>query len=418
MSAKDRVLLQLAPHLVLDGALAAAEAVGARSIVVAVPGDARPALSAVRSAVSERRRRGVKVARGAGHATSPARRRALISHLERRTAACRPRAAAPVRARAARPADARPEPGDARPPRADRTATARSGSARSGTTAHPGSALVTVSGAVARPGVREIPCGLPLRAVLDDAGRLPSRCARCWSAASTASGCPTTASTASRSTTRRCAARRRARGRRHRRPRRVRVPDRRARPRRRLAGRAERGAVRAVLQRPAGTRRAGRRDGRRARAGRRPRAAAALERATSRDAARAACPTARCVSCAAAPSVFARGARRSRAPRALRRPAARSDPDAGRDPDGAPARRMSEQLRLIVDPIACTGARGVRRAVPRVGRARRLGLSDHRPAARSPSDLLGARPARRRTRCPKLALWLMAADAKRGAPRT
>ena len=40
MSAKDAVLLQSAPHLVLDGALAAAGAVGARSVVIAVPADA------------------------------------------------------------------------------------------------------------------------------------------------------------------------------------------------------------------------------------------------------------------------------------------------------------------------------------------------------------------------------------------
>src|SRR6478672_896580 len=40
-SGKDKMLLRLAPHLVLDGALAAAAAVGAREIVIAVARDAR-----------------------------------------------------------------------------------------------------------------------------------------------------------------------------------------------------------------------------------------------------------------------------------------------------------------------------------------------------------------------------------------
>ena len=61
MSAKDRVLLSAAPHLVLDGALAAAEAIGARSVVVAVPSDAaararRPARAPSPSAARASRR--------------------------------------------------------------------------------------------------------------------------------------------------------------------------------------------------------------------------------------------------------------------------------------------------------------------------------------------------------------------------
>jgi NADH:ubiquinone oxidoreductase subunit F (NADH-binding) len=39
-----------------------------------------------------------------------------------------------------------------------------------GTHDHPGTALLTVSGAVAQPGLQEIPCGTPLSAVLDAAG--------------------------------------------------------------------------------------------------------------------------------------------------------------------------------------------------------------------------------------------------------
>jgi len=82
MSAKDRVLLRTAPHLVLDGAIAAATAIGARPVVVAVPQDAQRALEALRAAVAERRdaRRveivPVPVAYLAGEET------ALIRHLD------------------------------------------------------------------------------------------------------------------------------------------------------------------------------------------------------------------------------------------------------------------------------------------------------------------------------------------------
>ena len=46
MSAKDRVLLTHAPHLVLDGAQAAARAVGAREILLAAPAETHPMLPA------------------------------------------------------------------------------------------------------------------------------------------------------------------------------------------------------------------------------------------------------------------------------------------------------------------------------------------------------------------------------------
>jgi NADH:ubiquinone oxidoreductase subunit F (NADH-binding) len=169
MSAKDRVLLHLAPHLVLDGAIAAAEAVGARSIVVAVPGDARPALSAIRGAASDRRRRGIKVAAApvthlAGEET------ALINHLS--GGPCLPTSGARPFERGLR---GRPTLVHNPETFAHIATIHRHGPQwfrEVGPTAHPGSALVTVSGAVRNPGVREIPCGLPLRAVLDDADLL------------------------------------------------------------------------------------------------------------------------------------------------------------------------------------------------------------------------------------------------------
>jgi NADH:ubiquinone oxidoreductase subunit F (NADH-binding) len=55
LSAKDRLLLTSLPHLVLDGAALAAEAVGADEIVVAVDRASRRALSSVHRAIEARR---------------------------------------------------------------------------------------------------------------------------------------------------------------------------------------------------------------------------------------------------------------------------------------------------------------------------------------------------------------------------
>jgi NADH:ubiquinone oxidoreductase subunit F (NADH-binding) len=55
MSAKDRVLLSRAPHLVLDGVAAAAAAVGAREAIVCVPAGVPAVHAAVDDAIRERR---------------------------------------------------------------------------------------------------------------------------------------------------------------------------------------------------------------------------------------------------------------------------------------------------------------------------------------------------------------------------
>jgi NADH:ubiquinone oxidoreductase subunit F (NADH-binding) len=55
-SRKDRVLMALRPHLVLDGALIAADAVGADEVVLFVGQEHRPALDAMTRAVAERQR--------------------------------------------------------------------------------------------------------------------------------------------------------------------------------------------------------------------------------------------------------------------------------------------------------------------------------------------------------------------------
>jgi NADH:ubiquinone oxidoreductase subunit F (NADH-binding) len=54
MSAKDRVLLAGAPHLVLDGVIAAARAAGAREAIVCIPATAPAVREAVQDAVRER----------------------------------------------------------------------------------------------------------------------------------------------------------------------------------------------------------------------------------------------------------------------------------------------------------------------------------------------------------------------------
>jgi len=59
-SAKDQALLELAPHLVLDGAVVVARALGAREIHVVTPADRGEVRTAVGGAVGERRERGLR----------------------------------------------------------------------------------------------------------------------------------------------------------------------------------------------------------------------------------------------------------------------------------------------------------------------------------------------------------------------
>src|SRR5439155_12711646 len=57
ISGKDRALLRHVPHLVLDGAALAAEALGGREAIVAVGAHARHELEVLRPALAERGRR-------------------------------------------------------------------------------------------------------------------------------------------------------------------------------------------------------------------------------------------------------------------------------------------------------------------------------------------------------------------------
>jgi NADH:ubiquinone oxidoreductase subunit F (NADH-binding) len=165
-SRKDRTLLRRAPHLVLDGALTVAAALKARRVTIAVHDSV--AATAVRQAIAERRdcaRVRVEAVGGgfvggearalqrglAGWAAVPPGRRVhlteqgtLLSNVE--TFA---QIAVALRLGAHRFRD-------------------------TGTHAEPGTTLITLSGAVAHPGVIEIPLGTPLGVVLHAAGGPPA----------------------------------------------------------------------------------------------------------------------------------------------------------------------------------------------------------------------------------------------------
>jgi NADH:ubiquinone oxidoreductase subunit F (NADH-binding) len=169
-SSKDRALLRLVPHLVLDGAAAVASALGARKVIVAVAeGRAAGERSVLTAALKERRERldwqiaSITDGFVAGEET------ALINTLN---------------GKAGKPSVKPPYPFErgvgGAPTLVQNAETlahvaliARFGSRwfRSlGTEAEPGTALVTVSGVVARPGVYEIELGMRVSELLLQAG--------------------------------------------------------------------------------------------------------------------------------------------------------------------------------------------------------------------------------------------------------
>lgn len=169
MSFKDRVLLARAPHLVLDGALAAAAAVDADRIVVAVREDAAAARAAITGAVAERGlRKRVKV-RAVPVAYLAGQEGALIRHLD--GGPLKPRTVPPLpfeRGLRGHPTLVQNPETMAHLALIDRHG---AGWFRQlGTERHPGSALVTVTGAVRGPGVQEIACGTALDEVIRTAG--------------------------------------------------------------------------------------------------------------------------------------------------------------------------------------------------------------------------------------------------------
>ncbi len=169
-SAKDRLLLSRLPHLVLDGAILAARAVGAGEAVIKV-GDGTPAVSrALEGAVAVREDEGIDlrvVAGPEGYVTGE--ETAVVNYLGRGVA---------------KPTFVPPRPYErglrGRPTLIQNAETlsqlaliARFGSEwfrELGSDADPGSALVTISGAVKHPGVYELAFGTPMTDLLAAAG--------------------------------------------------------------------------------------------------------------------------------------------------------------------------------------------------------------------------------------------------------
>jgi NADH:ubiquinone oxidoreductase subunit F (NADH-binding) len=172
-SAKDRVLLTYAPHLVLDGAQLTAAALRARQVVVCVPGDQDNAAESVLRAVGERRARRldpvpVEVARPPGRFVT-GEESALAAWLDGRRAvpAFRTDKSIPLRVKR------RPALVHNAETLAHISLISRYGARwfrETGTPGAPGTTLVTVSGAVDHPGVREIAMGTPLYEIIDESG--------------------------------------------------------------------------------------------------------------------------------------------------------------------------------------------------------------------------------------------------------
>lgn len=174
-SRKDRTLTQTLPHLVLDGGELAARALGAKELIVAICESAHASVESMALALAERPR-GVPRTR-------------LMSVPARYVASQETALVSLANGGPALPTFTPPRPferGVAGQPTlianaetlAHMALVARHGADwfRSvGTAANPGSALVTLSGPVAQPGVYEIALGASLSSLLDAAGGLTAR---------------------------------------------------------------------------------------------------------------------------------------------------------------------------------------------------------------------------------------------------
>ena len=171
-SAKDKVLLRHNPHLVIDGVLAAMAAVGAREAIIAVSREARASRASLEAALNERG----PAAKAIGVAAVPERfvageESALVHWLNGGDA---------------KPTLTPPRPFErgvrGRPTLVQNVETlanigliARYGAdwfRDAGTVDEPGTVLVTMGGAVRRPGVIEVELGTPLQQLIELAGGL------------------------------------------------------------------------------------------------------------------------------------------------------------------------------------------------------------------------------------------------------
>ncbi len=174
LSHKDKLLIGRLPHLVIDGAVALAAAIGARDVLIAYALSAQREGDALRNALGERRRLHdrIKVAAIAvpdGYVTGQ--ETALISFLNGGQALPSVTPPRPFESGVGR----RPTLIQNAETAAHVALIARHGAGwfrRVGTAAEPGTALFSVSGAVARPGVYEAALGAPLKELVGAAGGL------------------------------------------------------------------------------------------------------------------------------------------------------------------------------------------------------------------------------------------------------
>jgi NADH:ubiquinone oxidoreductase subunit F (NADH-binding) len=169
LSGKDRALIESQPELVVDGALLAADAVGAREVVFAVKDAAAGAQAALHRAAGERRDAARVSVRTVPERYVASEESALLQRLNggpakptlvpprpvERGLGRRPTLVSNVETIAHVALIARHGPGWFR---------------EVGPAEHPGSALITLAGAVARPGVYEIALGTPVARVIGEAG--------------------------------------------------------------------------------------------------------------------------------------------------------------------------------------------------------------------------------------------------------
>ena len=176
VSGKDSVLLRYVPHLVLDGAATVAGALGARELIVAVTETAKGDQAALGQAIAVRERAGFDGRVAIRLATTPAgfvvgEETALVNHLNGGPA--KPTFKPPLPFE--RGVGAAPTLVQNAETFAHIALIARFGPdwfREVGTKEEPGSLLVTLAGAVARPGVHEVAFGSPLADLLVAAGGL------------------------------------------------------------------------------------------------------------------------------------------------------------------------------------------------------------------------------------------------------
>jgi len=173
-SAKDRVLLARNPHLVVDGMVAAARAVGADRAILCVKRTEPDLVGALADVLDARPPESValELAPVPSHYLA-GEESALVNFLTNRRALPTLTPPRPTE----RGVDRRPTLVDNVETLADVALVARFGArwvSGIGTPEEPGALLVTVSGAVERPGVMEVPFGTPLTEVLARAAAPPA----------------------------------------------------------------------------------------------------------------------------------------------------------------------------------------------------------------------------------------------------